>query len=558
MLHKCIAYTILLLLCTSAINAQNIYTCFGNGTVGSSGDGGAASAAQLSTPASIAADADGNIYVADAGTGGYRVRKIDLRGNIYTHAGTGISGYSGDGGPATNAQFNSPASLAFDNLGNLYIADASDHRIRKINTTGIITTIAGTGVLGFSGDTGPATNAQLNAPIVVYWDRRTSNLLVCDALNNLVRKIDHTGIITTIAGTSASGYSGDGGPATAATLNYPAGLTTDTIGNIYIAEFFNHIIRKIDTNGIISTFAGTGSAGFSGDGGAPSLALVNKPCYISVDSSNNLYFSDQGNSRIRKITASGIITTIAGSGVRGYGGDTGPATSAMLNSAAGIYIANNCSNNILIADQTNHRVRVITNNYNAPVFSAGHSQSLDVCRDSATAINSLLNVTEPDANQELTWSVLQAPANGAVSAYYSALSTGGTMTPTGLTYTPTTGYVGTDSFKIQLYDCTYMHDSTTVYVTIAPCALSTFNRLSTINALTIVPNPSNGSFTLTLPNTGNETNTVTISNTTGEKVYEFSTTDNTVSLKLNLPNGLYFITARSASHIENAKIVISE
>lgn len=558
MRYKSIVYTILLLFCANTITAQNIYTCYGNGTIGSGGDGGPASAAQFSWPVAITIDSNNNIYIADAGTSGHRVRKIDRTGIIHTHAGTGISGYSGDGGPATNAQLNTPASLAFDNIGNMYIADANDHCIRKINAAGIITTIAGTGVLGFSGDWGPATNAQLNLPVGVFWDKRTGNLFVCDEANNVVRKIDSIGIITTIAGTGISGYSGDGGPATVATLNYPSGLTTDTFGNIFICEFFNHIIRKIDTNGIISTFAGTGSFGFSGDGGAPTLALLNKPCYISTDISNNLYFSDQGNSRIRKISASGIISTIAGIGVRGYSGDSGPATSAFINSAAGIYIANNCSSNILIGDQGNHRVRVITNNYNPPAFSAGHTQSLVACRDSTTAINSLLTAIETDVNQELTWSVLQPPANGTLLADYNTLSTGGAVSPMGLTYTPSTGYVGADSFRVQLYDCTYMHDSITVYVTVAPCALSTFNKLSTINTLTIAPNPSNGSFTLTLPSAGNETNTITISNTTGEKVHEFSTTDNTVALKLNLPNGLYFITARSASHLENAKIMISE
>ena len=528
---------LVLVLLTHIVTAQTIYTCFGNGMVGSAGDGGPASAAQLSAPVAIAADAIGNLYVADAGTGGYRVRKIDRRGYIYTHAGTGISGYSGDGGPATNAQFKTPASLTFDNFGNMYIADANDHRIRKIDTTGMITTIAGTGVFGYSGDGGPATNAQINNPIQLLWENRTGYLLISDQSNHVVRKIDRDGVITTIAGTGFLGYSGDAGPATNATLNKPVGLAFDTIGNLYIGEFFNHTIRKIDTNGIITTFAGTGISGFSGDGGPASVALVNRPCYIAIDDIGNLYFSDQTNARIRKITPSGIISTIAGTGVRGFSGDGGAATSAMIHSTAGIYIANNCSSNILIADQSNHRVRVITNNYNPPAFSAGHTQSLDACRDSTTAINSLLTVIETDVNQELTWSVLQPPANGTLLADYNTLSTGGAVSPMGLTYTPSTGYVGADSFRVQLYDCTYMHDSTTVYVTIAPCALSTFNKLSTINTLTIAPNPSNGSFTLTLPNTGNETNTITISNTTGEKVHEFSTTDNTVALKQNLLHG---------------------
>jgi hypothetical protein len=183
---------------------------------------------------------------------------------------------------------------------------------------------------------------------------------------------------------------------------------------------------------------------------------------------------------------------------------------------------------------------------------------LDACRDSTTAINSLLTVIETDVNQELTWSVLQPPANGSLLADYSTTSTGGAVSPMGLTYTPTTGYVGADSFRVQLSDCTYMYDTTTIFVTVAPCALKAVNKFSVAKALTIAPNPSNGLFTISLPTTGNEMNTIIIRNITGEKIQELTTTENVLSLQLALPKGIYLLTAQNLHYCENARLIIGE
>jgi len=331
-----------------------ISTVAGNGTAGYSGDGGAATVAQLYYPAGVAVDSAGNIYIADYNNN--RIRKVNTSGIISTVAGNGTAGYSGDGGAATAAQLSNPFSVAVGSTGNIYIADGSNNRIRKVNTSGIISTVAGNGTAGYSGDGGAATAASLSSPYGVAVDS-AGNIYIADRSNNRIRKVNTSGIISTVAGNGALGYSGDGGAATAAQLSSPHRVTVDSSGNIYIADTGNYRIRKVNTSGIISTVAGNGTQGYSGDGGAATAAQINNPYGVAVDSAGNIYIADNGNKRIRKVNTSGIISTVAGNGTGGYLGDGGVATAAQLNNPYGVTVDNN--GNIYIADTSNRRIRKV-------------------------------------------------------------------------------------------------------------------------------------------------------------------------------------------------------
>src|ERR1700751_4501787 len=239
-----------------------IQTVAGNGTSGFSGDNGAAATASLSEPFGVAVDAVGNLYIAD--TSNHRIRKVDASGVITTVAGNGTEGFSGDGGPATSAALNTPIGVAVDVAGNLYIADSFNNRIRKVNATGIITTVAGNGDARFSGDHAAATNGSLRAPFGVAVDK-VGNVYIADTSNQRIRKVDASGTITTVAGNGTEGFSGDGGPAAQARLNFPTGVTVDRAGNLFITDQSNNRIRKVSTAWVIITVAGNGDTGFSGD-----------------------------------------------------------------------------------------------------------------------------------------------------------------------------------------------------------------------------------------------------------------------------------------------------
>ncbi len=332
------------------VSGGTIATIAGNGVYRYSGDGGPAVNAALNQPDGVAPDSAGNLFIADYENN--RIRKVS-GGTITTVAGIGAMGFSGDGGPAASALLYIPKGVATDSAGNLYIADTGNLRIRKV-TGGTITTVAGGGPgFPFSGDGGPATNASLNIPYGVAVDS-AGNLYIADTGNNRIRKVTG-GTITTVAGNGNASFSGDGGPATSASLNVPYGVAVDSAGNLYIADFQNNRIRKV-SGGTITTVAGNGVVGFSGDGEPATSALLNYPEGVAVDSAGDLYIADSGNNRIRKVSG-GTITTVAGNGAPAFSGDGGLATSASLDDPVGV--AFDSAGNLYIADSENNRIREI-------------------------------------------------------------------------------------------------------------------------------------------------------------------------------------------------------
>jgi streptogramin lyase len=337
----------------------NVFSTFaGNGSSGLEGDGGPAISAELNYPDYLVFDAQGNMFVTDPGS--YVVRKVTPQGIISIVAGTGVSGYSGDGGPATSAKLAQPEGIAIDAVGNLFIADASNQVIRRISAaTGIITTYAGTGSIGYSGNGGLATSAKLYYPGNVAIDP-SGNLYIADTSNNAIRKVNAaTNIITTVAGTGGSGYSGDGGAATSASLKYPQAIAFDPAGNFYISDTYNSAVRKVTlSTGIISTAAGTGTYGYSGDGGLATIAALAYPTGISLGSNGDLYISDSSNYVVRKVSGTtGIISTVVGNGTKGFAGDGGPALKAELNYPTGIYV--NSLGVMFLVDNVSNVVREV-------------------------------------------------------------------------------------------------------------------------------------------------------------------------------------------------------
>jgi hypothetical protein len=350
----------------AAPQSGTIVTVAGNGTSGYSGDGGPATAAQLSFPMGVAFDSSGNLYIDD--TYNHRIRKVTLAGIISTIAGTSppssSGGFSGDGGPAVDAQLAFPSDIAVDSTGNLFIADMDNRRIRKIDPTGVISTVAGNGTDVYTSDGGLATTTGIGAPVAVAVD--SSNNLYFSNMY-VVRKVSSAGIISTVAGIGSQGFSGDGGPATSAELGGARGLFLDLQGKVFISDTWNNCIRSVSPGGNITTICGIGphvipygnwpAGSFSGDGGQAILAALSFPIGIIADGAGDVYFSDAYNRRIRKIAPSGIISTIAGTGVQGYSGDGGPAILAKLSM---VYkVALDSSNRLYVADFGNSCVRRI-------------------------------------------------------------------------------------------------------------------------------------------------------------------------------------------------------
>lgn len=342
--------------------AQNIITVAGSGAEDYLGDKGKATKASLHWPESIALDRKGRLYIADSKNN--CIRRVSETGEITTIVGngfghgTGYGAYSGDGAAATAAELFRPSGIALDTADNLFIADMFNHVIRRVDAkTGIITTIAGKNVAGFSGDMAAATAATLSQPSRIATDT-FGNIYIADTQNDRIRKIDAGGIISTFAGTGVPGYSGDGALAVSAKLMHPYDVAADKKGNVYIVDELNNCVRQVDPGGVITTIAGTGIPAYSGDGGAATAARMYDPTGVAVDDSGNVFISDNGNAAIRKVNKlTGLISTYAGADTAGYNGDGRPATTARICFPQGLTL--NSKGSLYITDQANNRIRFV-------------------------------------------------------------------------------------------------------------------------------------------------------------------------------------------------------
>jgi len=369
------------------VSSAIITTFAGNGTASWSGDGGLATSASLNNPYSVAVDTAGNLYIAEQGNND--IRKVSANGIITTIAGSGTATYSGDGGLAILASINAPTGVAVDKVGNIYIADNGNNRVRKVDINGIITTIAGNGVAAYSGDGGLATAASINGPKGIAIDN-SGNLYIAEYNTSVIRMVNNKGIINTVAGNGLLGYSGDGGPATSAELFNPNSVTVDNLGNFYIADSRWGYIRKVNTSGIITKVVGNGSGVGSGDGGLATNAGIYGVTGITIDRFGNLFVTDWSASRIR-IVRNGIINTVAGEGTAGYSGDGNPAVKSQLFDPTNSVV--DMSGNLYICDAENNRIRKVTlSNGSLPVtlssFTANvHNKTIETEWVTATELN---------------------------------------------------------------------------------------------------------------------------------------------------------------------------
>jgi sugar lactone lactonase YvrE len=333
-----------------------ITTVAGDGTAGFAGDSGAATAAELDYPSGIAFDGSGNLYIADQVN--HRVRMVSTSGTITTIAGNGTLGYSGDKGPATSAELKYPCGVAVDSSGNIYIADTGNNVIRKVSS-GTITTFAGDNTAGYSGDAAAATSAELDGPVGLAVDS-AGNVYIADTTNNVIRKVTTDGNINTIVGNSYADFYGDGIPALSSSINHPLGIALDAAGDIFIADQLNQRIRRVDaTTKIITTVAGDGEVGYSGDGGPAVDARLQDPSWVAVDSSGNLFIADLLNNVVRRVSAAdGTIATVAGNGKYGFYGDGGPALQAAISYP--LSVALSPAGNVYIAQGENNIIRMLT------------------------------------------------------------------------------------------------------------------------------------------------------------------------------------------------------
>ncbi len=347
------------------IGAEGSMSLFAGGSTSAVwGDGVKATSARLDGPIGVAVDAGGDLYIAEEGR--YRIRKVDQTGLIRTVAGTGESGTDGEEGPATAARLVDPVAVAIDGLGRLWIADYLGNRVRRVETDGTIRTIAGNGEPGYDGDAGGAAVALLNRPRDIAADGH-GNVYVADSLNHRVRRIDAGGGIATVAGSGVRGYAGDGGLAINAQLDTPVAVAVDAAGNLYIAEAGNNVVRRVTRSGLVYTVAGNGRRGYVGDGGPATDAALNFPSAVAVDAGGRLWIADTNNHCIRRVSAGGRIETIAGDGVPGFGGDGGAAAEARLRFPSDVAVAPDGS--VYLADLGNRRIRKLTPARAAPVIS---------------------------------------------------------------------------------------------------------------------------------------------------------------------------------------------
>lgn len=465
---KITLYNLLLLVAVcfcQSVAGQNIITYAGTHT-GFLGDGGVALAAQMDLPVNSAKDAAGNLYIADANNN--RIRMVTPSGIIQTMAGTGAAGFGGDGGPASAAQLQHPSDVKTDAAGNIFVCDAYNSCVRKINSAGTISTIAGSpGIAGFSGDEGSATAATLDTPAAIALDA-AGNLYIADRGNNRIRKVSTSGIISTIAGAGGTGLSGLFGPATAANTGAPTGVAVDASGNVFVALADQHQVLKINLAGSLLSFAGTGTAGFSGDAAAATSATLHKPQNICTDALGNVYIADMGNQRVRKVNTLGNIYTIAGSGFVGCCTDGSPATTALMNNPMGVTVDD--AGQIFIADADNARIRRVDARANTiPEFVYGPRFSYLTCEGAVMNLSGTMSTYLALAGETLTWTEVGASLHGSISGLPTTVtSTSLMMLPSAsVLYTPSIGYSGIDSFMLEVSDGT-ASDTITVVVSLAP------------------------------------------------------------------------------------------
>jgi sugar lactone lactonase YvrE len=522
-----------------------ISTIAGDGTEGFSGDAGQATAAELGQPQGVGVDISGNVYIAD--TYNYRIRKVTTAGIISTIAGDGVGGYSGDGGQATAAELGAVGNVTADGSKNIYIADQSNGCIRKINTSGIINFVAGTCATAgaYSGDGGQATAAKFNFPSDVQLDA-SGNMYIADQNNNAIRKVTKsTGIISTIAGMGPThgGYSGDGGQATAAKLYAPSSVALDASGNLYIADFGNEVIRMVTAStGIITTIAGTGTSGYTGDGGNATAAELDNPYGVAVYS-GNVYIAVTPDNAIRMV-ASGIINTVAG-GSAGFGGDCGEGGSAQLN--APCRVAVDAYGNFLTADQANYRIRKSWPTSNA---NAGLNQNNDqyccgwygavIGTTAITGVGGLTYSWSPST--DLNSTTIAQPTSQWTNTVYPKVYTL-SVTVEGCTATTSTVQVTAVAFNGG--NCCRLASTTT----------DGFSSIALPTNFSVYPNPSNSSITIGLYDLADY---VRIIDMQGRTVYETQNND-AGELKLDISQynkGIYFVMAKIGNALEKQKLIV--
>ena len=479
---KHVVYLTFALLFSISGNAQTISTVAGNDTGSYAGDGGPAIHAEIQGPYGVAVDGAGNVYIADQYNN--RVRKVSATtGNISTIAGNGTGSSIGNGGAATAASLDGPVGVAVDGAGNVYVAEINSSCVRKINTAGIISAYAGVAYnAGYNGDGSAATasTAKLNIPIGLALDG-SGNLYIADNNNNVVRVVSASGILNTFAGNGLGGFSGDGAAATDAELNQPVAVAADAAGNVYIADYSNNRIRKVAVGtGKISTVAGSGASGFAGDGYPATLAGLSRPTGIAVSSQGVLFITDSN--MVKNVYPTGIIYRLAGTGVGGYSGDGGLARYATFSDPYSGAL--DASGNYYVADYANNVIRKVGVFHNhVPAFVAGATQTFTVCANSASdSLRPILNAVDADSFQVMNWFVAANAAHGTVGGTATAPSTGTTVVPggPGIAYTPTTGYSGPDTFKIAITDG-IAFDTLTVFVTVqTPYAAATLSGTDTL------------------------------------------------------------------------------
>lgn len=583
------------LFAVSNSSGQIINTIAGTGTGGFAGDGADATAANFYNPAAIKRDAIGNLYIADFSN--HRVRKIDTFGVVTTIAGNGVATYGGDGGDATAASIRQPAGIALDGSGNIYISDNFNNRIRKVDAGGNISTVAGNGTGGYSGDGGAATAAMINRPMGITTDA-TGNIYFADESNHVIRKVTvSTGVISTVAGNGIAGYST--GIATMSNLRQPKDVAVDASGNIYIADWMNHRVRMVNTSGNIVDLAGDGTMGFSGDGYPATSARVNKPIAVWIDASGNLLVADNGNSRLRKIylAGAGHIATICGNGTVSFAGDGGPASAAALNSPTGVF--SDASGAIYFADQGNHRIRKIASVPPPPPpfivgttsLCEGATTTLGISISGGTWSSSSTTTATIDASGVVTAITAgttiitymtstgmdtalitvhpQPAAITGASSVCIAATTSYSCTPAGGTWASSSSSTATVDASgtvtgIAAGSVTISYNLTggcnsTLGITVIACPTNINETSLHQSSFSVFPNPSQGQFSITIPPSNSET-VLTITDIMGRSVRTLHMQPGTITIKQDISDiqaGIYIVSITNADSNEQIKVLVN-